>query len=159
MYNFIRRLQTQTWVLLPRPLVAEWNLAELNGPWAGGVYNDISILHQSNFLSRMFASCYVGGVLYHTFGDSGYANHPCLIVPHPKRAIMPRAEKDFNRTMSKIRRIAVEWAFGHIRHLFPLIDYDHALRLGSMPAGGLYLTAALITNKGGLCPGGFCLWE
>jgi len=71
---------------------------------------------------------------------------------------MPRAEKDFNRTMSKIR-IAVEWAFGHIRHLFPLIDYDHALRLGSMPAGGLYLTAALITNKGGLCPGGFCLWE
>lgn len=146
MYNFIRRLQTQTWVLLPRPLVAEWNLAELNGPWAGGVYNDISILHQSNFLSRMFASCYVGGVLYHTFGDSGYANHPCLIVPHPKRAIMPRAEKDFNRTMSKIRRIAVEWAFGHIRHLFPLIDYDHALRLGSMPAGGLYLTAALITN-------------
>jgi len=27
MYNFIRRLQAQTWVLLPRPLVAEWNFS------------------------------------------------------------------------------------------------------------------------------------
>lgn len=127
-------------MLLPNGL-----LGEVNGPWAGGRFNDISVVAASNLLERLWNSCVVGGVLYYVSGDSGYSNSPCVIVPYPKTATMNAAERRFNNRMSAIR-VPNEWSFGHVKQLFPFVDYDHDLRLGSMPVGGLYLTAALLTK-------------
>lgn len=109
------------------------------------MFNDISILPAPDLLKRIYDNCVVGNVLYYLPGDSGYSNKCGLIAPYPKTTAMTRGEREFDRAMSKVR-VTVEWGFGHIRQLWPLLDREHALKLGSMPVGALYLSATLLTN-------------
>ena len=119
---------------------------ELDGPYPGGLYNDVSMLRESGLLDRIRASCYINGELYYLFGDCGYMNDDCLICPYPKAtARASREARDFNRRMSKIR-VPIEWGFGRVRALFPFVDYSHKLRFDSMPVGSYYIIAVFLTN-------------
>ena len=119
---------------------------ELDGPYAGGLFNDISMLAYSGLLDRIWDSCHINGELYYIFGDCGYTNDACLVCPYPKATAHASQEaRDFNRRMSKIR-VPIEWGFGHVRALFPFVDYPHKLRMDSMPVASYYIIAVFLTN-------------
>lgn len=79
---------------------------------------------------------------YYLYGDSGFPTKSTIVSPY--RDPLPD-EKAFNLQMSQVR-VCVEWMFGRILALFPLLTHWEILRINQSPVAAYYRTAVLLTN-------------
>ena len=123
-------------------------LIHFKGPYEGRV-SDWGILKHSGLQENLknYSHNTAGSRLW-IYGDAGYGLEKGILSSyrsHHSTGQHTESEEIFNASMAR-QRIVVEWCFGKLVTLFPLIDYFKKLKVGLSQVGSWIFTAVLLTN-------------
>ena len=105
--------------------------------------NDLRVLRNSNLNNRM-AELQEGNVMqYMIYGDGIFPVMSHIRSRH-KNNLTARQLLE-NGTMAKLR-ISIEWHYGNLCTMFPMLDYKRNLKIRQQPLKSLYFTATFLRN-------------
>ena len=117
-------------------------------PWTriDRVQFDMFTLRHSN-INHLIAQAQLGNLLqYNIYGDSAYcALGKSHLRARHNYAVNTIRENLENKALSSCREI-IEWDYGNVGTMFPLVDYKTVLKLVNMPVKHMYLTAMILRN-------------
>ena len=109
-------------------------------------HNDMFTLRHSN-INHLIAQAQLGNLLqYNIYGDSAYcALGKSHLRARHNYAVNTIRDNSENKALSSCREI-IEWDYGNVGTMFPLVDYKTVLKLVNMPVKHMYLTAMILRN-------------
>ena len=120
-------------------------IANLYGP-VEGKRHDSGMLAEPGLLQQLTQHCHSPtGQPLCIYGDLAYPLRINVQAPF-KGARLTDNEKDYNKSMSKVR-VSVEWVFGEVINYFALMDFKKNLKIGLSSVGKMYITCALLHNS------------
>lgn len=117
--------------------------AHLFGPIEGRRH-DAFMLGASGLSQKLRRFNQPNGQPYVIYGDPAYGLSCNILAPY-RGAQLSQQQKDFNRSMSRVR-ISVEWTFGKLLQYFSFVDFKRNNKVLLQPLGKYYIVAALLTN-------------
>ena len=121
-------------------------IEHLFGP-VEGRRGDGHLLTESKLIPEMRRIHEETGVAYCVYGDPAYrlgTYVQCAFSRSPG-ARLPVGHAEYNVLMNS-NRVVVEWGFGYVRQLFPLLDNLDALTLSTSAPGETYEVAVFLAN-------------
>jgi hypothetical protein len=125
--------------------------------------NDLYCLSTSGLDDQIFSIqedfFYDEGIFFKIYGDSAYcvSGYSCILARHDIEHISDRDTKDRckleNRVLSSCRQ-AIEWDYGELYKLFPLVHYKSALKMRKMNVSKMFVVALMLRNAHVCCNGG-----
>jgi len=141
-YNGWKKLHGMKWQTVDLPNGMNYHC------WGGFSvrHNDLYSLRHSD-INEITATAQAGQLLqYFIYGDSAYCSlQNSHIRARHDYALNTMRENLENRALSSCREI-IEWDYGDVGKIFPLVDYKRVLKLRSMPIKQMYLTAMILRN-------------
>jgi len=126
-------------------VLANFMIGDYDGPHAGSA-GDGNILRRSNVEERLRAMSIRLGSTISVYGDAAYSLSSVIHRPHRgNRGALSLSEAAFNEEMSSFRQ-TVEWMFGKIKQLWPLVGDKTRRSIMMRQTGKEDVIAALLTN-------------
>lgn len=122
-------------------------IEDLYGPEPGR-HHDIYLWQQSQVGREMETLPNHPAGRYVLYGDSAYRKPRArrhVAVAYPRHLPLTPSQRELNRLFNRAR-VVVEWAFGHVYALFPLLRFPNLLRTGQSAVGDWYMAACLLYN-------------
>ncbi len=109
-------------------------------------HNDLFSLDESNISDELQKLMEFDELKFCVYGDSAYivGNYPYIKARHDNEINNPREILE-NRSMSSCRE-CIEWDYGNVGTMWPLVDYSKVLKIRKMPVAKMYITAMIMRN-------------
>ena len=125
-------------------MAADGIICHLYGPVAGSRH-DSYLLHTSKLVEKLPLYLKHGPQNHFViYGDPAYGIQEHILCGF-KGSHISEVQAEFNKSMSSVR-VAVEWGFGKILMLWPMLDFTNYQKLFSSPLSVQYHVATLLTN-------------